>query len=83
MRAYITRVLIAVDQLFQSAFRYGRPGITISARAATARNHGHAWGCVLCRFLDWIEADHCTNSILGDIARARAVIYELKDEVQI
>ena len=83
MRAYITRVLIAVDQLLQSAFRYGRPGITISARAATARNHGHAWGCMLCRALDWIEADHCDGAIRGDFTRALAVLEELEGEVKI
>lgn len=41
----------------------GRVDQTISDRAALARNSGRRWGCVLCRILDAIQANHCSNSI--------------------
>lgn len=41
----------------------GRVGMTISDRAALARNSGKRWGCILCRLLDAINKNHCTKSI--------------------
>jgi len=35
---------------------------TISSRANRARAEGRRWGCILCRFLDWIRANHCADS---------------------
>lgn len=40
----------------------GEAGMYISTRANQARSQGKAWGCVLCRFLDWVRKDHCANS---------------------
>lgn len=77
MKAYILRVLIAFDGLIQAMFRFGNVGVTISARAGTAKNNGHRWGCLLCRCLDWLDADHCAKAIQGDIRRARQVLKEL------
>lgn len=42
----------------------GKVNTTISARAARARNAGRRWGCILCRVLDWVQKDHCTNSLI-------------------
>jgi hypothetical protein len=78
MKAYLLRVAIALDQLLQALCNKGILGITISARAATARKHAHAWGCVLCRFLDWLETDHCELARRNDIKRAHAVIESLE-----
>lgn len=35
---------------------------TISARAAKNMPH-HKWACYLCKFLDWLQKDHCKKSI--------------------
>lgn len=41
----------------------GRVNQTISARAAIAKNAGRRWGCILCRLLDWIQTNHCTDAL--------------------
>lgn len=40
---------------------------TISARAAKARNGGKRWGCILCKVLDFVQSNHCTNALKNDI----------------
>lgn len=34
----------------------------ISTRAARARDDGKRWGCWLCRFLDYVDRDHCVKA---------------------
>ena len=41
----------------------GKVDTTISARAARARNKGKAYGCILCRILDAVQAHHCDDSL--------------------
>lgn len=53
------------------------PGQTMSSRAATARDNGHLWGCWLCKFLDFIDKNHCDGAIANDKLRAGAVISDL------
>lgn len=65
MKAYGYRVAVALDQLFNTLLN-GDEDETISSRAAKARLKGKRWGCVLCRFLDWLDPNHCTNSIEPD-----------------
>ena len=65
MKSYGRRVAVAIDQLF-NALLNGDEDETISSRAAKARLKGKRWGCVLCRFLDWLDPNHCTNSIEPD-----------------
>ena len=65
MKPYGRRVAVAIDQLFNALFN-GDEDETISSRAAKARLKGKRWGCVLCRFLDWLDPNHCTNSIEPD-----------------
>lgn len=45
----------------------GSPNETISERAAKARNEGRKWGCVLCRFLNWINPGHCDTALTSTI----------------
>lgn len=52
---------IAHDQLANAAV-LGNPDETINSRANRARAEGRRWGCILCRFLDGIEQDHCRRS---------------------
>jgi hypothetical protein len=62
---YLWNVLIAVDQ-FGNALGGGDPDETISSRAAKAQRVGKRWGCVLCRWLDKIDPNHCEKSIETD-----------------
>ena len=65
MKSYGRRVAVAIDQLF-NALSGGDEDETVSSRAEKARRKGKRWGCVLCRFLDWLDPNHCTNSIEPD-----------------
>ena len=65
---YLRRVALGLD-LFASTISGGEPGDTISLRAAVARNENKRWGCVLCKFLNIFQADHCGKTILADDAQ--------------
>ena len=39
---------------------------TMSSRAGKAQKNGRTWACVLCRFLDLFQKDHCVKSINAD-----------------
>ncbi|MEY8688478.1 MAG: hypothetical protein AB9M53_01185 [Leptothrix sp. (in: b-proteobacteria)] len=65
IRIYTINLLVALDQLANAFFR-GDPDETISSRAAKSRIKGHRFGCVLCRFLDWLDPGHCDRSIERD-----------------
>lgn len=41
----------------------GQVNMTISKRAALARNKNRRWGCVLCWVLDHIQPNHCNKSL--------------------
>jgi hypothetical protein len=82
LRKWLLGVFVAFDECAGAWFPRALPGETISARAATARDHGHRWGCWLCRFLDWLEADHCDDAIANDRARAQAVLDDLERELR-
>jgi len=82
MSAYLLRIAIALDAFVQATFRVGVIGVTISARAGTAKAHGHRWGCWLCAALDhatWIGfgPGHCEQAIISDRERALLVLREL------
>lgn len=55
------RIVIALDQL-GNATTGGKDGETISSRAGRLQNE-RGWACTLCRVLDWLQKDHCKNSI--------------------
>lgn len=59
------RLAVSFDQLANTAFG-GNEDETISSRAAKAAREHRAWGCVLCKALDWFEKDHCELSIEPD-----------------
>ena len=64
--------LYCLDCWANSAFG-GDPEETISSRAGKAMANGRPWGCVLCRFLDIFQRDHCQLAIERDEGR-RAII---------
>ena len=39
---------------------------TLSSRAGKGVKEGKRWACVLCRFLDLFQRDHCIRSINPD-----------------
>lgn len=51
----------------------GDPGETMSSRAGKAQRNGRKWACVLCRFLDLFNRNHCQNAVNMDDGK-RAVI---------
>lgn len=63
---YLMNWLILLDQALNT-LAAGSPNETISERAAKARNAGKEWGCILCRFLNWINPDHCDNALKSTI----------------
>ena len=65
MKRYFWNILISLDQ-FANTVLAGSPDETISSRAGKAMREGKAWGCVLCRVLNWFERDHCVKSIEPD-----------------
>lgn len=67
LTTYIWNILISFDQVLNAIFG-GYPDETISLRAARARNQGETWGCLLCKFLDWIDEDHCDDSLRSKLA---------------
>ena len=56
------RLAVSFDQLANTAFG-GDEDETISSRAGKARLKGRRWGCMLCKWLDWFDPDHCENNI--------------------
>jgi hypothetical protein len=48
-----------------SALFGGDGKTTISKRAGLARRAGKRWGCVLCKLLDAIQANHCEDAAGG------------------
>lgn len=65
---YVFNVLIALDKLL-NALTGGHPHEMLSSRLGKDRDRGCIISCVLCRFLNIFEADHCTKSIARDRAR--------------
>ena len=59
------RLVVSFDQLANTAFG-GHEDETISSRAGKARLKGRRWGCVLCKWLDWFDPDHCATNIEPD-----------------
>lgn len=64
-KGWIKDILIGVDQLGNALLR-GDPDETISSRAAKSAARGKRWGCVLCKFLDKLDPNHCEKSIEAD-----------------
>lgn len=62
MKQYLLNLAILLDE-FGNTLTGGDPGETISSRAGKAMQEGQAWGCVLCKFLNLFQKDHCLLSI--------------------
>jgi hypothetical protein len=69
-------IAVGVDVLIAVVI-WRKEGITISSHSALAARRGKTWGCVLCRFLGWLNRNHCEGAIKADIQRARDALKEL------
>jgi hypothetical protein len=56
------KIIVAYDTLANSATG-GDDGETVSARAYKASLVGNLYGCYLCKFLNWLQPNHCEDSI--------------------
>ena len=56
------KILIAYDML-ANASTGGDDGETVSARAYEASLQGNKYGCLLCKLLDWLQPNHCEDSV--------------------
>lgn len=66
MKKYLFNVLIWIDQGINAVFMSGHPDETVSSRAAKAQLKGKRWGCILCKFLNKLDENHCEKSIEND-----------------
>jgi hypothetical protein len=62
MLQYLLNLAILFDE-FVNALTGGDPGETISSRAGKAMNEGKPWGCILCKFLNLFQKNHCQLSV--------------------
>ena len=70
--AYLVNVLVAFDQ-FCNALLGGNPMETISFRSAMAAAKGSKVGCLMCRFLNIFQKDHCAKTV-EDMDKAKLII---------
>ena len=65
MKNYLLNLIVAFDEAV-NAILGGYPDETISLRTARERDiNGKKWACVLCKFLDLFERDHCTKTAIS------------------
>jgi hypothetical protein len=62
---YLINLLLILDE-FGNTLTLGSPDETISSRSAKARNKGKVWGCVMCKFLNIFQKDHCDKALIID-----------------
>ena len=56
------KIALAKDQSANAALG-GSEDETVSSRAYKASLRGDKWGCILCKLLDYVQKDHCKNSV--------------------
>lgn len=61
IKRWLLNMLLALDTSI-NALIGGDPFETISSRAGKS---DRKWACVLCKFLDWLDKDHCKKAILS------------------
>lgn len=67
LKRYVLNVLIVLDIAVNALVLLGSPYETISSRAGKAQVKGKRWGCILCRFLDWLQKDHCKTAMAASM----------------
>jgi hypothetical protein len=76
-RRWVWKSIVITDVWCNVVLFNGTPGMTLSARAYTARRDNRRWGIWLSALLNRIDPDHTTNAVQNDLLRAKAVHDEL------
>lgn len=79
-KRWLLNVLIAADQL-GNAILGGAPDETISSRAGRGAFLGRRLSGWLCRFLNWLEPDHCQQAVESEVhgTQESAAIRDLRN----
>lgn len=72
--SYILNILVGIDQL-GNALAWGDPHASISSRAYLGTLKAKPWACILCRWLDQIQKDHCKVAWEAEMAADQARIF--------
>jgi len=78
VKRWLLGLSMALNQL-ANALLGGNPDMSVSARAAYAREHGNKVGASVCHVLDWLDphdgdgprGDHCDVAIAHDLESGR------------
>jgi hypothetical protein len=77
MRGYLRNITLALD-IFLNVLTGGKQGETISVRAGKAKKAGNKRACYFCKFLHWVDHNHCEKALesgeTGDDAGIRFMI---------
>lgn len=73
-------IAVAIDMLIATII-WKTSNITISSHSAIAALNGKKWGLYMCKFLNWIEPNHCANAITSDIEKAQEAINILTKKI--
>ncbi|NYS10348.1 hypothetical protein PBR31_00039 [Xanthomonas phage PBR31] len=74
IKQYFINIASAIDRLINAA-RGGSGDETLSSAAGKSMVKGRRWACILCRFLDLFQRDHCLQSINPDDGKGSIVDY--------
>jgi hypothetical protein len=72
LKRYAFNWLMLSDRALNVAFG-GSSDETMSSRAGKGMKEGKAWACVLCKFLNLFQTDHCLKSIDTDDGKNAAI----------
>jgi hypothetical protein len=65
IKRFLLNILVLLDEVVNT-LTLGSPDETISSRAAKASAKGAWFPCLLCKFLDLFEKDHCAKNLVKD-----------------
>lgn len=63
---WIQNIALGIDET-GNAIAGGDGHETISSRAAKAERDGKKWGCILCKFLNLFQKDHCKIALNDEL----------------
>lgn len=69
MKRYILNIMIWIDIGLNVLLFAGSPYETISSRVGKQRDKGERWACMICKWLDWIDKQHCETAQVNDYGK--------------
>lgn len=66
---YLQNILIWLDIGINTLLLGGSPYETLSSRIGKRRDKGDRWACGLCKWLDRIDARHCSTTQVDDYGK--------------